>query len=157
LQEERDKAQALTLEVSAARDRLLAREAQARKAGEEVADLKQVATGTAELRKSLSQRRERAGRLEQALAAARRDGETQNAQAAKAAEKFAQDKQVAEGTAAELRKSLQQERDRAEALTLEVSKARVGLFAYEAQARKAGEEAANLKQVAEGTAELRKS
>ena len=156
LQQERDKAEALTREVSDGRARLLAQEELTRKAAEETAGLRQAAEGTAELRQSLSQERERAGRLEQALAAAQRDLETQTAQAAQAAETIAREKQAAESASAELQKSLQQERDRSVALTQEVSKARAALFAHEAQARKAGEEAAKLKQ-ADGTAQLRQS
>jgi chromosome segregation ATPase len=157
LQQEHDKAEALTQEVSAVRTKLLAYEAQMRKAGEEAAGLKRAADDTTELRKSLSQERERAGRLEQDLASARRDVEKQTAQAAKASEEAARLKQVAEGGAGELRKSLQQERDKAEALTQEVSAARTRLLAYEAQARKAGEEAAGLKRAADDATELRKS
>ncbi len=75
LQQEREKAEALTKEVSDTRSRISA-EAQARKSGEQkVADIKQAAEGAAELKKSLSQEHERAGRLEQDLAAARRDVE----------------------------------------------------------------------------------
>src|SRR5690242_16665418 len=87
----------------------------------ETDQLKQGAKGEpAELGKLLQQERERAGQLEQTLAAARRDVETQIALAAKAAEEAARDKQVAESTAVDLRKSLQQERDRTEALAREV-------------------------------------
>jgi hypothetical protein len=154
LQQERDRAEALTQEVSAARAKLLAYEAQARKAGEEAADLKRAADGTTELRKSLSQERERTGRLEQDLAAARRDVEKQTAQAVKASEEAARLKQVAEGGTEELRKSLQQERDKAEALAKEVSAARSRISA---EAGKASEQAAGLKQAAEDTAALRKS
>ena len=156
LQQERDKEEALTREVSDVRARLLAQEELTRKAAEETAGFKQAAEGTAELRQSLSKERERAGRLEQALAVAQRELETQTAQAAKAAETIAREKQAAESASAELQKSLQQERDRSVALTQEVSKARAALFAHEAQARKAGEEAAKLKQ-ADGTAQLRQS
>ncbi len=81
----------------------------------------------------------------------------QTALAAKAAEETARDKQATENTSAELTKSLQQARDKIEALTQEGSAARAGLLASEAQARSAGEEAANLKRAAEGTAELKES
>ena len=157
LQQERDRAEALTLDISKARAGLFAYETQARKAGEEAADLKQVAEGTAELRQSLSQERERAGRLEQDLAAARRDVEKQTTQAAKASEEAARLNQLAERAAEELRKSLQQEREKAEALSKKISAARSRISA-EAQARNASEQAAaDLKQAAEGAAELQKS
>jgi hypothetical protein len=67
----------------------------------------------------------------------------------KAGEEAAQVKQAAESATAELRRSLQKERDRADALASELARA---------HSRKAGEEAAQVKQAAESaTAELRRS
>ncbi len=147
LQQEHDKAEALAQDLSTARTKIYAYEAQARKVGEQAADLKQAAeSGAAELRKSLQQERERAARLEQDLAAARRDVEAQTALAAKANEDATQLKQVAERGSAELKRSLQKEHDRAEALAQDLSTARTKIYAYEAQARKAGDQAAGLKQ-----------
>ncbi len=177
LQQEHDKAEALAQDLSTARTKIYAYEAQARKVGEQAADLKQAAeSGAAELRKSLQQERERAARLEQDLAAARRDVEAQTALAAKANEDATQLKQVAERGSAELKRSLQKEHDRAEALAQDLSTARTKIYAYEAQtpnasdraaglkqaqtalAAKAGAEAARLRQVAEnGSAELKRS
>src|SRR5260370_16461814 len=97
-----------------ARSNIYAYEAQARKGSDQAADLNQaVESGALELRKSLQQERERAERLEQDLAAARRDAETQTALAAKASAEAAQLKQLADGGSQELRISLQQERDTA--------------------------------------------
>jgi hypothetical protein len=95
------------------RTKIYAYEAQARKAGDQAADLKQATeSGAVELRKSLQQEQERAARLEQDLAAARRDVETQTAVAAKASTEAAQLKQLAHSGSEELRISLQQQRDK---------------------------------------------
>ncbi len=67
-------------------------------------------------------------------------------------------KQVAESATAELGQSLQREHDRAEALATELAKARRDLETQVALSSKKGDEAAQLKQVAESaTAELRQS
>jgi hypothetical protein len=70
------------------------------------------ATDTIELRTSLQQRRDRADRLEQDLAAAKRDLARQTALASGANEEASRAKGQAEGDAAELRASLQQEKER---------------------------------------------
>jgi hypothetical protein len=117
MQKERERADALAQDLSLTRSAIYAYEAQARKAGDEVAELKQaVANATPSLRKSAPDGRDRAERLEQDLAAARRDLETQVALAAKAGAETARTKQAAERDAAALRNSLQQERARAERL-----------------------------------------
>jgi hypothetical protein len=68
-------------------------------------------SGAAEMRKSVQQEQERAARLQQDLAAARRDVETQGALAAKASAEAVQLKQLAD-SGEKLRISLQQEHDR---------------------------------------------
>jgi hypothetical protein len=105
-------------------------------------------SGAAELQKSLQQERERSARLEQDLAAARRDVETQTALVAKASEDASRRKQAAEAGAAELRQSMQIERERVDALAQDLSMTRSANYAYEAQACKAGDEAAELRQAA---------
>ncbi|WP_027527650.1 hypothetical protein [Bradyrhizobium sp. Ec3.3] len=65
-----------------------------------------------ELLQHFEQEHDRAEQLEQALAAARRDVETQTALAAKAGNEVTELKQAATGGTMELQKSLQQERDR---------------------------------------------
>jgi len=111
------------------------------------------------LLKLLPQESERASRLEQDLAAARREAETQTALARKAGEEAAQLKQTAEKSSAKLRQLFQQERDKAEALAQELSNARAAIYAYDAKARQASDQAAELKEAAEtGTAaDLKKS
>src|SRR4029079_8610871 len=134
---------------------------QAHKAGDEAANLKQAAESAAlELQKSLLQERERAAQLEQDLAAARRNNEEQIALASKAGdEAVLQAKKDAESATAGLRQSLQKERDRAEALTGELAKARRDNEHKIALASKAGEDSVlQAKRDAESTtAELRQS
>src|SRR6516162_7654919 len=77
--------------------RIYAFEAQARQASDQAAELKQTAEGgVADLRTSLQQERERASRLEQDLATARRDVEKQTALATKAGQEAGQIKQAAD-------------------------------------------------------------
>ena len=101
-----------------------------------------------ELLQHLEQGRDRAEWLEQGLAAARRDVETQAALAAKAGEEVLRRKQAAEAGAAELRQSMQKEGERADAQAQDLSLTRSAIYAYEAQVRKAGDEAAELRQAA---------
>jgi hypothetical protein len=111
--------------LSIARTRIYAYEAQASKASEEQAQLRRAAEGGAPaLRKSAQEQHDRADRLERDLASARRDVETQTTLAAKAGEEATRLKQLAEQDSAELRRSLQQERDRAEGLERDLQFAR---------------------------------
>jgi hypothetical protein len=80
--------------------------------------------GTTDLRKSLQQERDRASKLEQDLAVAQRDVETQkSALAVKAGEEAAR-LTVAESGSAALRQSLQQEHDRVSQLGRDLALAR---------------------------------
>jgi len=101
--------------------------------------------GTADLKKSLQQEQERANRLEQDLAAARRDVETQTAAASNAGKEATRFKQAAESGTADLRKSLEEERDRASRMEQDLAAAR----REAALASKAGEEVAQLKRAAD--------
>jgi DNA repair exonuclease SbcCD ATPase subunit len=153
LQQERERAERLEQDLAAARRDVGTQTALAAKASDESTQLKQAAeSGTTERRKSLQQERERAERLAQDLAAARRDVEMQTALAAKASDESTQLKQAAESGTAELRKSLQQERERAARLEQDLSMARSKIYAYEAQASKASDEQAQLRQAAKGGA-----
>jgi hypothetical protein len=158
-QQERERAEGLEQDLAAARREVETQTALTVKANDDATQLKQVAEGdAAELRKSLQQGRERAERLEQDLAAARRDVETQTALATRANDDATELKQVAESGSAELKRSLQKEHDRAETLSQDLSMARATIYAYEAQARKAGDQAAGLKRAEESSAAwLRKS
>jgi hypothetical protein len=152
LQQEHERASKLEQDLATARRDVEAQTALAAKAGEEASQLKKTAYGSAALRKSLQQEHERASRLEQDLTTARRDVETQTALASKAGEETAQLKQAVEKGSVEQRQSLQQEHDKAEALAQELSMARAQIYAYEAQARQASDQAAD-----GSAAELRKS
>ncbi|MEH2562072.1 hypothetical protein [Bradyrhizobium sp. AZCC 2289] len=156
LQQERERSARLEQDLAARRG---VETALATKADEEASRLKRAGeSGAAELQKSLQQERERSAQLEQDLATARRDVETQTALAAKASEDAARRKQAADASATELRQSMQKEHDRAEALARDLSLARSEVYAYQARASKAGDEAAELRQaVANGAPSLRKS
>jgi len=103
-------------------------------------------SGVAELQNTLQQQQDRIHELEQAVASARRDIDGQTALAAKSSDEVARLTQAAEAGAAEQRRSMQKERDRAETLEQDLSTARSKVYAYEAEAAKASEEAALLKQ-----------
>ena len=104
---------------------------------------------------------DRAEALAGELAKARRDIDTQPALPGKTRDQAGQLKQAAEKATASLRQSLKTEHDRAEALTGELAKARRDLETQVALSSKAGEEAAQLKQLKEAaesaTVELRQS
>jgi hypothetical protein len=153
-----DPAERPVQDLAAARRDVETQTALATRASDEAAKLTQAAKGdTVELRKSLQQEQERAGRLEQHLAAARRDVETQTALAAKATDDAGQAKQAADSSATELRKSLQQERERAGRLEQDLDAARRDVETQTALATKASDDASQLKQVAKDSAELKRS
>ena len=162
LQQERERAGRLESELAGARRDLDSEAALAAKAGEEVSrlkDLKETSeSSVAELQQSLQQERERAGRLENELVAARHDLETQTVLLAKVNEEASRSKQATEVDAAKLTESIQKERERADALARDLSTTRSAMYAYEAQARKIGDEAAELRQaVAKGAPTLCKA
>ncbi|MCC8969114.1 hypothetical protein [Bradyrhizobium brasilense] len=156
LRESRAKADALAQELSRTRSTIYAFEAQARKAGEEAAELRQAAeNGAASVHKATPDERERLVRLEQDLAAARSDVETQTALAAKASEETARLKRERESGAAELQNSLQAAR--ADRLEQDLAAARRDVATKTALATKADEETSRLKAVEKsGAAELQK-
>jgi hypothetical protein len=158
LQQEQERAGRLEQDLAAARRDVETQTALATKATDNASQAKQAAdTSAAELRKSLQQEQERAGRLEQDLAVARRDVETQTALAAKATDDAGQAKQAADSSATELLKSLQQERERAGRLEQDLDAARRDVETQAALATKASDDASQLKQVAKDSAELKRS
>jgi hypothetical protein len=159
LQKEHERAETLAKDLSTAHAAVYAYEAQARKASDQATNSQQVSENeAAALRKSLQKEQERAGRLDQDLAAARRGVETQTALAAKANEDATRSKQAADNGAAELKRSLQKEHDRAEALAQNLSMVHTAIYTYEVQARFASDQAAAREQAQQGSAaELRKS
>lgn len=150
MEKERERADTLAQDLSLTRSAIYAYQAQTAllAKGSEAASPRKAAveSGAAELQKSLQQDRDRTGQLEQALAAARRDIDAQTALAANASDEVARLTQAAKAGAAEQRRSMQKEHERAEALAQDLSMARSTIYAYEAQAAKASEEAAQLKQ-----------
>ena len=152
LQKEQERAETLARELTLARARIDALEAQARQASEHAAELKQTAErGVADLQTSLQQERDRASRLEQDVAAARQDVEKQTALAAKAGEEARQMKQAAD-SAAELQKSLEQEQERTARLEQDVAAARRDLEKQTARPAKASHQASQTKRRAESSA-----
>jgi hypothetical protein len=119
----RERAERLERDIARMRGDADARTAPAATAKDEASQPRQAAD-MAELQKSLQKERERAVRLEQDLAAARREAETQTALAAKAGDEATRLKHVAEQGAAELRTSLQQERGRVARLERDLALAR---------------------------------
>jgi hypothetical protein len=129
-----------------------------RKASDEATKFKQAAEkGSAELRQSLQKEQEKAETLAQELAMARARIYAFEAQARQASDHAAELKQTAEGGVADLQTSLQQERDRASRLEQDVAAARRDVEKQTALAAKTGEEARQMKQAADGAAELQKS
>jgi hypothetical protein len=158
LQTEHERAEALAKELSTAHTTIYAYEAQARKVSDQVAEAQKAGENSAAtLRNSLQQEQARAARLEQDLAATRRDVDTQTALVAQARGDAARPKQADDNGTAELKRSLQKEHDRAEALAQNLSMVHTAVYTYEVQARMANDQAAARAQSTAGSAsELRK-
>ncbi|CAN7411647.1 hypothetical protein LJR009_003511 [Bosea sp. LjRoot9] len=158
LEQERVRGAALANQVAAARQDSEALAAQLRKAVSETAQLKQSETARnaqilqleqqkvaalaeveaarqaltatrAEQRQALEEERARGVALANQVSTARQDSEALEAQLRKAQDEAGQSRQAAETAIAELRQTLQQERDRAAAMTLESRAPRFGVFA----------------------------
>jgi DNA-binding ferritin-like protein (Dps family) len=159
LQQERGTAEALAQDLASAHREIDKHAALAGKASDDAAQIKLAAESAAtELRQSLQQERNKAEALAQDLATARREIETRTALANKAGDDAAQIKLAAESAATESRQSLQQERDRAEALAQSLATARREIETHTAVASKASDDAIQIKLAAESTtAELRQS
>lgn len=158
-QDARDRAERLQQDLATARREAATQTALAAKASEEAFRLKAAGeNGSVELQKSLQQERDRTAQLEWALAAARRDTDAQTERAEKAGDEIARLTQAAQAGAAEQKRSMKKEHERADALAQDLSMARSKIYAYEAQAAKVSEEAAQLKQAeASDTADLKQS
>jgi hypothetical protein len=141
LQQQRDRAEALARDLASARREIDAHATSARDASAAAAQIKQTAESTAEeLQLSLRQQRDRAEALAWDLARARREIDAHATSARVASAEAAQSKQTAERTAEELRRSLQQERDRAEALANDLAAARREIDAHAKLSSKAATE-----------------
>src|SRR5262249_12869292 len=159
LQQEGARASKLDKDLATARGDVKTQTALMEKAGAEASQLKKTAdAATTDLQKSLQQERDRASKLEQDLAAARRDVKTQTALARKAGAEASQLKKTADAGTADLQNSLQQERDRASKLEQVPAPRRPDVKTQTALAEKAGAEASQLKKTADaGTADLQNS
>ncbi len=124
MQKEHERADALAQDLSMARTKIYAYEAQAAKASEEAAQLKQQASDTASLGQAQQRDRERAEQLARDLAKAKRELDAQTERASKASEEVARVKQARERDSAELRSLLLRERERAEGLERDLALAR---------------------------------
>lgn len=114
-----------------------------------------------ELLQHLEQEHDRVEWLVQGFDAARREVESQAALVAAANEELSQRSRAAEASAADLRQSIQKERERAETLAQDLSLTRSAIYAYEAQTARVAKASADpslLKASREsGAAELQKS
>ncbi|WP_375783748.1 hypothetical protein ACE10Z_28625 [Bradyrhizobium sp. Pha-3] len=135
IEHERERAEKLEQGLAAARRDLEVQTALTNKAVEDAARVKQAAQGSAGGQDALQQARDRAGRLEQDLAAARHDVETQTALVAQAGEEVSR-----------LKAETRQPPAGAGVSASGLSLARSAIRAYEAQARAAGGELAELGQ-----------
>jgi hypothetical protein len=107
LKQSRARAEALAQDLPLTRSAIYAYEAQARKAGDEAAELRQAAAnGAPSLRKSAQDALDRTVRLEQDVATARRNPETQAVLVTKVSEEAARTNETAERDSAALRNSL---------------------------------------------------
>ena len=154
--EEHDRGATLANESAMARRDLETKVALLSKVADEAAQFRQTAdAAAAELRQSLLQESERVADLTRDLATARRDLETKVALSSKVVDEAAQVRQTADETAAELRRSLLQERERVADLTRDLATTRRDLETKVALSSKAGEEVEQLRQVSKAaTAEL---
>jgi hypothetical protein len=159
LRQEHDRAEALAQDLATARGETDTNAKLSSKAADELAAIKRAAENTTvELQQSLRQEHDRAEALAQDLATARRETGTHAKLSSKAADEVAQIKQAAKSTTAELRKALQQERDRAETLAQDLATARREADTHARLSSKAADEVAQIKQAAENTTtELRHS
>ena len=156
LQQERERATQLREDLATANRELETQTALANKANEEATRLKRVAETGAKLENFRRQGQERTSQLQQNLAAAKREVETQTALVAKANEEATRLKQAAE-SGAKLEKALQEERGRATQLEQDLASAKREVETQTALAAKTNEEATRLKQAAESGAKLEKA
>jgi hypothetical protein len=142
LRQERERSAALTAELTKVRGDLDSMLALSSKFQDDAMQRWETAEITAEeLRQSLQQEQTRTAALTNELAGTRSEIEARDAQSRKAGDADAQKKQATGREIAELRQSLQQEREKTAALTQEVGAARQATTASSEQQRRALEEA----------------
>lgn len=149
LREEREKSARLEGDLAATRRDLETQTALAKKAGEDISRLKSAGeSDAAKLQASLREERERSARLDQDLAAARRDLETAATLATKAGEESSRQKIAGESGTPDLQK----ERERSARLEEELAAARRDVEAQTVLVAKAGEEVLRQKRAVEAGA-----
>ena len=159
LQREQERTAALTSELAEVRRDFDTRMTSSSKASEEaVQSARMQEAMTAALQRSFEEERSRSAALASELATARRDLGTRAVSSSNAVDELAQLRKTTEGTTAELRQSLQQEREKVSALASELATARRDLETRAAASSNAVEELAQLRKTTEATtAELRQS
>ena len=159
LQREQERTAALTSELAEVRRDFDTRMTSSSKASEEaVQSARMQEAMTAALQRSFEEERSRSAALASELATARRDLGTRAASSSNAVDELAQLRKTTEGTTAELRQSLQQEREKVAVLASELATARRDLETRAAASSNAVEELAQLRKTTEATtAELRQS
>jgi hypothetical protein len=122
--------------------------------GSEVAgdDVAQVNQDVAQVNQVVQREHERAEALTRELTMAQREVEMRAAQSRKASDEASEARQAAERSAVELQQAVQQERDKAEALTRDLAAARREIETRTEAVRTAGSEAAQARAAAERTA-----
>jgi hypothetical protein len=155
LQLEHERAEALASELAKVRREVDAAAAVSSQKDDEAVQLKRKAeTATAELQQSLQQEHQRAETLSSDLDKVRREVAVLSALSSKKDDEATQLKRAAETTTAQLQQSLQQQRDKIEALESDVAKARENAEAQVATSRKTNEEAAQTRQIATVTSDF---
>lgn len=153
LQEEHARGQRLEQELAQTRRDLELQAALTSKTGNDGSKQEQgTERGLQELQGVAQQERDRASRLEQDLAVARRELDTQSALATKVSADAIAAKEAAQNGLAELQKTFQQERDRATRLEEDLATTRHELENRSSEAMKANEEVAQIRRTAENAA-----
>lgn len=153
LQEEHARGQRLEQELAQTRRDLELQAALTSTAGNEDSKKKQGAErDLQELQRVAQQERDRAGRLEQDLAVARRELDTQSALATKVNADAIGAKEAAQNGLAELQQTFQQERDRATRLEEDLATTRHELENRSSEVMEANEEMAQIRRTADSTA-----
>jgi hypothetical protein len=150
LADERDRSAALASELTTAQRNVETQVERANKTANEAAQLKKASTTTSDLQRE----RERAEALVKELAKVRLEVEALSTLSSQKNDEAAQLKRVSETAMAELQQSLQQQRDKAQALESELAKVRQNADAQVPALRKSNEEAARTKQIETVTSDL---
>ncbi|WP_245305424.1 hypothetical protein [Bradyrhizobium sp. LTSP857] len=133
-QRERDRASRLEQDLAAARRELETQVTLAARAAAAISAKEAAEKALTELQTNFQQEHERAKHLEEDLGKTRSELDKRSLQIARANEETTQIKLAADNSLAKVKLSLKEDREKAEGLVQELSRARARLFAYEAQA-----------------------